>query len=380
MTDHIAQTSQPKRRGLGRGLDALFEDSEKRAAIMPDRTAVPDMVVASVPSHTANMSAPAPAPSISTSSTAQTPSVRTDFDGDTVRASSVPHPSVTAAAMMTGRLMLPVSALCPGINQPRTHFDDKAIEELANSIKIHGIIQPLLVRPIPVGRENWAGAMYEIIAGERRWRAAQRAGVHDIPVVIDADMDDKIALQVGIIENVQRTDLNPIEEAMGYDRLIREFGYSAERVADLIGKSRPHVANLCRLLQLPLSVRAMVVDGQLSAGHARALVGYKNAEDLAAQVIKGKLSVRQTENLVRRESRPFADPRTGRAATRTPTDMEQMMDHHLHIEALNKDMTDAIGLAVDVQMNRKKIGAGIVAISFDNLDQLDLVLARIRGV
>ncbi len=290
MTEQTPQNTLPRRRGLGRGLDALFEDSEKRAAILPETsptTPTPDIVAASIPTHPAN----------------------TSFNEQVQ--SRAPHPSVTAATLMTGRLMLSVSALCPGINQPRTHFDERAIEELASSIKIHGVIQPLLVRPIPADRQNFSGATYEIIAGERRWRAAQRAGVHDVPVVVDADMDDRTALQVGIIENVQRADLNPIEEAEGYDRLIREFGYSAERVADLIGKSRPHVANLCRLLQLPSSVRAMVVKGDLSAGHARALIGCKDAEALAEKIVKGKLSVRQTENLVRQEMRTGTQKRAG---------------------------------------------------------------------
>lgn len=334
MTDQTAQTLLPKRRGLGRGLDALFEDTELRVTT-PNEDAMVSNAAALPPGRGA----------------------------------------VTATPPMLsgGRVMMPITLLQPGLYQPRRRFDEAALHELAQSIAQHGIIQPLLVRPFDDGNEP--KGRYEIIAGERRWRAAAMAGVHDVPVVVQS-MTDREALQLGLIENVQRQDLNAIEEAEGYQRLIDEFGFGAEKLGEMIGKSRSHVANTLRLLQLPEPVRTHVVAGRLTAGHARALIGCPGADVLAQHAIDKKLSVREVERLARKAA--VQNDRVVLAGKDLARSIAAAMEPELR--ALEKRLTDAMGLKVEVRLNDPDGQAGgQVVIDFKNNDQLDLVIKRVSG-
>ena len=202
--------------------------------------------------------------------------------------------SLGDAATGKGLKEIPLDLLCSGQYQPRRHFDERYLQELADSISKNGIMQPLVVRPIE-GQEQ---AKYEIIAGERRWRAAKIAGLYSVPAII-REIDNKQALELALIENVQRQDLTPLEEGEGYQRLMDEFGYTQEELSTTVGKSRSHIANLLRLLHLPAEVKEMISRGDLSMGHARALVGSNNALDVATEVVRRGLNVRQTENLAR---------------------------------------------------------------------------------
>lgn len=253
-----------------------------------------------------------------------------------------------------------VTNLHPGKYQPRHGFNEDELEDLANSIREKGILQPLLVRPHP----GIDGA-FEIIAGERRWRAAQLAQVHELPVII-RDFDDEETLEVALIENLQRQDLSPIEEAQGYQRLRDEFSHTQEVLADALGKSRPHVANMLRLLSLPESVKDMLDDGRLSAGHARALLGAENPDAVAHEVLKKGLNVRQTESLVK----------SGRAGTGAGAGGSKGKGKIKDADtaALERDLSNQLGLKVEV---RDKKGKGQLVINYENLEQLDGVLARL---
>jgi ParB family chromosome partitioning protein len=248
-----------------------------------------------------------------------------------------------------------IESLAPNPFNPRTSFPDDALEELAESIRRHGVISPILVRQV--------GDRYEIIAGERRWRAAQRAGLHEVPI-ISRTVTEGEALELAIIENVQRSDLNPIEEAQGYQRLIDEFGHKQEVLAKLIGKSRSHVANTLRLLNLPASIRACVAAGDLSAGHARALIGVPNAEAIADQVIRQGLSVRATEALVASLGKDRGEPRAPRRVDDANT------------RALVKRLSDRLGLAVAINHNADE--SGQLMIKYTSLEQLEEV-CRLLG-
>ena len=197
------------------------------------------------------------------------------------------------------RRRIPLDRLRPNPRNPRRHFDADDLDDLARSIREKGVIQPILARPVP----SAGGESFEIIAGERRWRAAQVAQLYDVPVIV-IEASDKEALELAIIENVQRTDLNPIEEARGYDRLIEEFGYSHADLARIIGRSRSHVANMLRLLKLPAAVETMVVEGALSAGHARALLSFADPEPVARRIVAQGLNVRDVERLAQAHHRP----------------------------------------------------------------------------
>jgi ParB family chromosome partitioning protein len=256
-----------------------------------------------------------------------------------------------AAVSAGGPRTLPIEALEPGPFQARMSPDPAGLEELAASIREHGILQPILVRPKPK-----AAGRYEILAGERRWRAAQKARLHEVPVVI-RDLDDRAALAAGLVENLQREDLNALEEAEGYARLIGEFGLKQDSVAQLVGKSRSHVANTLRLLNLPTRVREMVQAGTLSAGHARALLGAADPERLATIVAAKGLSVRQTEALAAATPR---DPSARRAAARDPD-----------LAALERRLTERLGLKVAIRPDGK---GGQVTITYRDLDQLDGLL------
>lgn len=254
-----------------------------------------------------------------------------------------------------GPRQVPIEFLHPGKYQPRHVMDDVTIGELAASIAEKGILQPLLVRP-----RSGHDEQFEIIAGERRWRAAQRAKLHQVPVII-RDFTDVEALEVGLIENLQRQDLSPIEEAEGYQRLLDEFSHTQEKLADVVGKSRSHVANTMRLLNLPAAIRAMVEDGSLSAGHARTLLGVENPLALARKIIAEDLNVRQAEKLAR-DSQGSKNARPDKPAKDADT------------VALEKTVSGQLGLRVNI--NPGKSG-GSLTIHYKTLDQLDAVLRRI---
>jgi ParB family chromosome partitioning protein len=256
----------------------------------------------------------------------------------------------------TGVQMLPVGSLEPHPNQPRQHFDEKALLELAESISARGLIQPIVVRP--------HGQRYQIVAGERRWRAAQKARLHEVPVIV-REFDDVETLEVAILENIQRQDLNAIEEAEAYKRLMDEFGHTQEALGRLVHKSRSHVANLLRLLDLPQAVRSMVAAGELSMGHARALIPADDAEALAEEVVRRDLSVRDTEKLVRSSKpRPSSSP-SGSAGA-----------FNADIEALERQLGDMLGLQVKIT---HRADGGLVALGYSSLDQLDMICQRLSG-
>lgn len=301
------QTAKPKR-GLGRGLNALFEDDE-----------------------------------------AEYPQVDPESPGATG-----PVPG--------GRQTLGVDQLQPGLFQPRTLFDDESLDELASSIKQHGLLQPILVRPLKgdTGR-------FEIIAGERRWRASQKAGLHMVAVIIQ-EFSDEEALEIGLIENLQREDLNPVDEAMGYKKLIDTYGHTQEDIADSIGKSRSYVANMVRLLNLPDKVLGKLEVGDISMGHARALVSAADPEELLRKILAGGLSVRETEKLAARESGKDKKSKSGSAAPagKTPD-----------VIALENMLSGDLGMRVTVE---SKDTQGKVTIEFKNLDQLDELIKKLTAV
>jgi ParB family chromosome partitioning protein len=262
--------------------------------------------------------------------------------------------AVPASVTAPGVQQLPVELLEPSPFQPRQDMDETALQELADSIAQRGILQPLLVRPNP----NKPGH-YQIIAGERRWRASQRASLHEVPVLV-RPLSDADAMAAGLVENLQRENLNAVEEAEGYKRLIEEFKLSQDALGMAVGKSRAHIGNVIRLLKLPTAVMDMVREGALTAGHARALLSHPDPLKGAKEVIKKELSVRQTEELVSAVSRP-AKPRT-RAPRHSDAD----------IEALAQNLTERLGLRVDIKFNGK---GGTLALNYKTLDQLDSLLA-----
>lgn len=269
-------------------------------------------------------------------------------------------PSDMNGVAATGVRMIPVSAIAPHPDQPRRHFDDDALNELAGSIAERGIIQPIVVRP--------HGHNYQIVAGERRWRAAQRARLHEVPVVV-RDYTDSETLQIALVENIQRQDLNAIEEAEAYSRLVDEFGHTQEVLAKTVHKSRSHVANLLRLLDLPKPVQARVVDGSLSMGHARAIIGAPDAEALAEQVVTKGLSVRQTEKLAQN-----AKPASSRKPRRQAESAGGAND--ADVAALERQLGDLLGLRVKITY---AANGGAITIDYSTLDQLDMLCQRLSG-
>jgi ParB family chromosome partitioning protein len=262
-----------------------------------------------------------------------------------------PEPSVQPGE--AGAQRVPIELLRPSPLQPRRHFAEDELEALASSVREHGVLQPLLVRPAPQGAPG-----YEIVAGERRWRAAQRAGVHEVPVIV-RELGDRAALELALVENVQRADLAPLEEAEAFRRLIEEFGHTQDALAEVVGKSRSHIANTLRLLGLPPALRAMLGDGRLTAGHARALLPAREPERLAAIVVEKGLSVRQTEDLVRREA---AAPRA------RPEPSPDIAD-------LERQLTARTGLEVGLKSRGK---GGVMTIRWRDEDQLSYLLERLR--
>lgn len=294
---------KPSSRGLGRGLNALFEDEE---GVYP----------------------------------------QADTDGHTPGRK---------------REMVGVGQLQASSLQPRHVFDGEKIAELAESIKQHGVLQPLLVRRDPAIPD-----FYEIIGGERRWRAAQKAQLHEVPVII-LELDDTQALEIALIENLQREDLNPIDEALGYQKLMEDYGHTQEKLAEAMGKSRSHVANMVRLLNLPPAVQEMVADNGLSMGHARALITAKDPVSLAKSVLAKGLSVRETEALASDLSNKPKKSGAKKASKKTGKDADTL--------ALEVELSNAIGM--NVSIDSKNGQAGKLSIDFKTLDQLDELLHKL---
>lgn len=310
------QTRKPAKRatGLGRGLNSLFGEIQREEPILTEISA------------------------------------ETDGSGSADAASGT---------VIEGLRSIAVSDIRPNPDQPRQTFDTNALDELADSMRQRGVIQPIVVRP--------HGKNFQIVAGERRWRAAQRARLHHIPAVV-RNLNDEETLEIAIVENVQRRDLNVIEEAEAYAKLSHDFGHSQSRLADIVGKSRSHIANLMRLLELPASVKALVVDEKLSMGHARALINAPDAEELAPKIAKQGLSVRDVERLVRKSLAGDKPPSAKKQAAMSETDAD--------IQALETHLGDLLGLKVRIQSNGQ---GGMMSIEYANLDQLDLICQRLTG-
>jgi len=309
-----AANKTPKPAPLGRGLSALFGDAD--ASYQPQAGLATIAAVANMPA-----------------------------DGQTVR-------------------RLPIEWLQPGAYQPRRRFDETEIDALAESIRERGVLQPLLVRPIKGEKDA-----FEIVAGERRWRAAQKAGVHALPALV-RDMHDREAMEIGLIENVQRQDLSPLEEAEGYRRLLDEFNHSQEALARIVGKSRPHITNTLRLLKLPEGVKAMLEDGRLSMAHARAIVTAGDPETLAKEIVKKNLSARQAEALAKRETGGRFAKKKERAATAAKGKSADLL-------AIEKSMSSVVGMKVRIHPLTNE--SGTLAIHYDTIDQFEELLSRLQA-
>jgi ParB family transcriptional regulator, chromosome partitioning protein len=262
--------------------------------------------------------------------------------------------------------MIPLDRISPSPFNPRKNFPEAELEELANSIREKGLVQPIVVRPVGA-----SGQHYEIVAGERRWRASQRASLHVVPVIVRA-LTDQEALELAIIENVQRSDLNAIEEAAGYRELIERFGYTQEELSQIIGKSRSHLANTMRLLKLPDPVQALVRDGQLTAGHARALIGREDAEAVAQDIVKKGLNVRDVEALVQGKKSGgggnLANLQRGGVGS---------LQKDADTRAAEREIADALGLAVEIAPGKGE--AGEIIIRYRSLEQLEVVRKKLMA-
>ena len=314
-----------RKRGLGRGLSALIGETTKKAL---------------------DEAAPVAAPS-------------------TAAAAS---PQATSGVGNQGFQLLGIDQLVPGKFQPRRYFDEDELRALATSLEKSGVLQPLLVRPLSATDGAKGAAQFEIIAGERRWRAAQLAKLHTVPVIVQA-LSDSVALEVGIIENVQRADLNPIEEAQGYQRLIEEFSYTQAELAETIGKSRSHIANILRLTSATPKVRDGLIMGTLSMGHARALLGHPQADQLVKKIISDGLSVRAVEALVAQTKSDHGKTDKATRSSRTATKTADT-------RALEKTLADRLGL--NVSLDDKGDGSGgQLHIEYKSLEQLDALIAHL---
>jgi ParB family chromosome partitioning protein len=269
-------------------------------------------------------------------------------------------PSASGKAVQS----IEVALIQPHPEQPRRHFDQAALQELADSIEKRGVIQPIIVRA--------HGGGFQIVAGERRWRAAQRAQLHRIPAIV-RDFDEQETLEIALVENIQREDLNPIEEAEAYRKLIAEFHHSQEALGRIVGKSRSHVANLMRLLELPQPVQQAVMESRLSMGHARALIGVPDCETLAQQIEEKGLSVRDTEQLVRRARTGDGDG-SARQRAAAPSGGKEA-----DIAALEQHLADILGLKVDISHGDSAGAGGTLALRYSTLDQLDMLCQRLSG-
>jgi ParB family chromosome partitioning protein len=264
-----------------------------------------------------------------------------------------------------GQKRVPIELVHANPRNPRRSFSDAELDDLAASIRERGVIQPIVVRAMRRSANAHGGESYEIIAGERRWRAAQRASLHDVPVVV-IEANDAEALELAIVENVQRADLNPIEEAGGYHALVEEFKHSQDDVAKIVGKSRSHVANMLRLLKLPDAVQAHLRAGRLSAGHARALIGHPEAARLAGEIVEQGLNVRQVEAMLRE---PADQPRAEKPA-------RDKAEKDADTRALEKRLSDRLGLKVTID---HRGDGGLLSVRYSSLDQLDHVIARLES-
>jgi ParB family transcriptional regulator, chromosome partitioning protein len=340
------------KRGLGRGLSALLGE--------PVRTETPP---ANAPAFNTQPQQPAP------QARAPIEPPRNVFELPTTSAPAQPpqapaaQPTMAAAkppsgAGDAGHRSVPIDLVQRNPSQPRKHFDESELNDLASSIRSHGVLQPILVRPIPGGK-------FEIVAGERRWRAAQRAGLHTIPAVV-RELNELEVLEIAIVENVQRMDLNPIEEAQGFQALIDRFGRTQEDIAEAVGKSRPHIANMLRLLALPDDLQEMVRDGRLSSGHARAILTAPDPRGLAQRVLTEGLNVREVERLAQQAKDEKHGPRV------TPGGDSKSAD----TRALEQSLSNALGLDVTIT---DKNGQGDIKVSYKTLEQLDDLVRRLRG-
>lgn len=275
--------------------------------------------------------------------------------GEAVR----PLDPVDTAQASNGVREIEVARIYPNPNQPRTHFDEDAINELADSIRARGVLSPILVREIDGG--------YQLVAGERRWRAAQTAQLHMIPALVRT-LDDASSAEIALIENIQREDLNAIEEADGYRKLIDRHGHTQEQLGKLVAKSRSHIANLLRLLDLPPDVRALLIAGELSMGHARAIIGAPDPSGIARNIVDGGLTVRQAEDLARAAKPAGPSSSTSTRAKARPVDAD--------LAALERQLGDLLGLKVKIAHSG---GGGTLALSYSSLDQLDMICQRLSG-
>jgi len=332
-------------RGLGRGLSALLGEPVKTETPTP----------ANAPAWTAPPAEQARAPIAPPRNVFELPVASAP--------PPAPAPAVTAAPTTNGEVGprgIPIDLVQRNPSQPRKHFDEGELNELSNSIRAHGVLQAILVRPIPGGK-------YEIVAGERRWRAAQRAGLHAIPAVV-RELNEVEVLEISIVENVQRTDLNPIEEAQGFQALIDRFSRTQQEIAEAVGKSRPHIANMLRLLALPDDLQEMVRDGRLSAGHARAILTAPDPRMLAQRAVSEGLNVREIERLAQQAK----DEKHGPRVSSSPAIETKSAD----TRALEQSLSNALGLEVVID---DKGGVGAMRISYRTLEQLDDLCRRLRG-
>ncbi|HVI52783.1 MAG TPA: ParB/RepB/Spo0J family partition protein [Candidatus Sulfotelmatobacter sp.] len=322
-------SGEAPRRGLGRGLSALLGDPAPVAAPVTPTV----MMATTIPT--------------------------------TPGEASVPVSMVDPSRLVR---YLPIEKLYPGKFQPRRVFDQNAIDDLAESVKAKGILQPILVRPLEKQDR------FEIIAGERRWRAAQKANLHEVPVIV-REMADIEALEIALIENLQRQDLSPLEEAEGYRRLMNEFKHTQEELAQVVGKSRSHVANTMRLLALPDPVKKLLDDGALSAGHARALLTSPDPVALAEQVVAKGLNVRQTEALANQQ--PGKSPKAGKTAGGSKPAAGDSAYRDADVESLERDLSNLLGLRVSIRTASQQ--GGELAVEYGSLEQLDDILHRLSG-
>ncbi|MGQ9659701.1 MAG: ParB/RepB/Spo0J family partition protein [Thermochromatium sp.] len=322
--DTPKQKGTPRKRGLGRGLEALLGAARPVASSLdPSRGESP----------------------------------ATSAGGG-----AYPPPGLTSAETVR---RLPLEQIQRGRYQPRRDFDPESLRDLADSIRAQGVIQPIVVRPL--AEPGATGARYEIIAGERRWRASQQVGLTEIPAIV-REVDERTALAIALIENIQRADLNPLEEAGALQRLITEFDLTHQEVAEAVGRSRATVSNLLRLLELNADVKELVASSQLEMGHARALLGLKGEvqSQVARQVVVAGLSVRATERLVRRLQRSEALEAQSKSAVVEDPDLRRLQD----------DLTERLGARVRIQHGQR--GSGKLVIAYNTLDELDGILARIQ--
>ena len=271
-------------------------------------------------------------------------------------------PSDNSAAAVRADLTVPVDQIVPNPNQPRRHFNDDALEELAASIREKGIIQPLIVRRHPTDPDR-----YEIVAGERRWRAAQRAQLHDLPIIV-RQFDDTEVLEIAIIENIQRADLDPVDEANGYRQLMERFGHTQEHLASALGKSRSHIANQIRLLSLPEDVLSLLRDGRLTAGHARALIGHERASSLAQTIVQKGLSVREVEKLVK-SSTTEQTPRLSKGRSR---------EKDADTVQIERELAAQLNMPVEI-LHDNGGESGSITLRYKDLAQLDDLLRLLSG-